>query len=585
MITGFENVLLAEFKTVFHDEEPRSLEQYLTGISRSILLQVGAYFLGFSNQKLAYGSYKTLLETFFCSENNAFANKVYDRLQNLEKQEQEKGRNPHLVIINPPSSLQLFEYGFEYLTEEETQSKAEIEVNLFKAYLLLNQQNTSKDVIAKRTTENLSKELYLPALIFAQSYPYSDLINYETTELITAQIIKSFYLFEFLAENDETRALLDSFLQYYACPDWEGYLKKLLPIVSSIIKADKEAHIDIVIPKDEMYKSNCEFIDKLAVKDNEAIQDYDFKIIRSQPIYKVSEGLYRIIYPLFVIEMIFKGLYFKLSEINNLLPKNVKKGNLRSFYCDEFSEKHLLYRLLNSIYKNRYIQFSGAEMLDAGLNAEPDFYIRKGNKAFLFESKDILINAEVKQSADYVLYLREFTKKLYYVDDGKSRKNKAVLQLIKNVKRLLEKNLIIDSNYKEKSLHIYPILILHDNQFNISGLNVIVNNWFQVELKELQREGLDTQRVKQLVIIDIDTLIFYQDLFRDRVLKLECLIDDYIKFITFDNKRRYRDEEHAKGYMKRTIVPFTVFLANLVGEKKIRKIPKMLMEKGVSLFR
>jgi hypothetical protein len=97
-----------------------------------------------------------------------------------------------------------------------------------------------------------------------------------------------------------------------------------------------------------------------------------------------------------------------------------------------------------------------------------------------------------------------------------------------------------------------------------------------------QNQGSIT--VQPITIIDIDTFIFHQDIFRDRTIKLETVLDEYFKFTTFDTKRKYRDEEHAKQYVKRTVVPFSIFLSNYIANKKVRRVPKMLMEKGIKLF-
>jgi hypothetical protein len=219
-----------------------------------------------------------------------------------------------------------------------------------------------------------------------------------------------------------------------------------------------------------------------------------------------------------------------------------------------------------------------------GIEAEPDYYIRNGNNLFLFESKDILINATIKSSYDFNQYEIEFKKKLYFETKKEKVEKKAVLQLINNIENVLTKQFQFDTNYKTQSIHIYPILILHDHQFNIAGLNVIVNSWFQTELAKLKEKGLPTDKVKPLVIIDIDTLIFHQDLFRDRALKLNEILDEYFKFITFDTKRKYLDEEHLKKYAKRTVLTFPLFISNYVAEKKIRRVPKMIMGKGVTIL-
>src|SRR5262249_32410280 len=101
---------------------------------------------------------------------------------------------------------------------------------------------------------------------------------------------------------------------------------------------------------------------------------------------------------------------------------------------------------------------------------------------------------------------------------------------------------------------------------------------------KLKAEGLPTDRIQPIVIIGIDTLIFNQDLLRDRTLKLEELIDAYQKHIHLDTKRKYRDQEHLNVYLKRTLIPFGKFAANYVSDNKLQRIPRMLKDKGFSLF-
>lgn len=578
MTSGFTIDLLVTFGEVF-DEEPKDLNAYLTGISRSKLLNVGAFFLGFANRNSKFKEYKEFLSMFFRHENNKLANEIYEKLNALKQKEKAE-----LTIINPLSFLQLFEFCFDNLTEDDSQSEAESEVNIFKSILFLNEQNIKVQNIAFSSTEELDSNLKLAAISLSQSFPYSELINNDMSAVLAGQMIKSIFLFEFLESDTRTKVILNKFLNYFECKDWKTFLKSTLPLAFAVIKSNKEAHIDIVIAKDDNFESSCRFVEKLNVDDTEILNDYDFKKIRNKPFYKVEQGVYRIIYGLFVIELIHKGVFFKLNEINDGLNDEDKIKNFRSLYCNNFSEKYLLYKLLNSIFKNQYIEFTGEQIKQLGIDAEPDYYIRNGNNLFLFESKDILINASIKSSYDFNLYEKEFKKKLYFELKKEKVDKKAVLQLINNIENVLTKQFPFDTNFKINSLHIYPIIILHDHQFNIAGLNVIVNSWFQTELAKLKEKGLPIDKVKPVTIIDIDTIIFHQDLFRDRTLKLNQVLEDYFKFITFDTKKKYLDEEHFKKYAKRTVLTFPLFLSNYVAEKRIRRVPKMIVEKGVTII-
>ncbi len=579
MTDGFTLKLSVQYSSIYN-EEPKDLKTYLTGIKRSDLLKATAFFLSFSNRNSKFDDYKEFLSMFFCEENNKLANEIYYKLDKLRSKHKSE-----LIIINPLTGLQLFEFCFNNLTDHESQSKGEAERNIFKAILFQNEENTNAQNLAFETTKELDSEIRLPALSLSQTFAYSDLVNYDISEVLVGQIIKSIYLFEFLETNTNTKYLLESFLDYFNCNNWKEYLKRVFPLVSPVIKGDQEAQININIEKGDDFKKSCDFIEKLTILDNEFIDDYDFIKIRSKPIYNLQEGDYRIIYGLFVIELLHKGLFFKLSEINKKLIKKEKvKGDFRGFYCDEFSEKFLLYKILNSIYQNRYIEYSGAEIKAKNIEAEPDYYIRKGNSIFLFESKDILINAKIKHTYDFKQYTQAFQKKLYYDENEGKIENKAVLQLTKNVERLLKKQFSIDTNYKPTSIKIYPIIVLHDQQFNIAGLNVLINYWFKIEIEKLKENGINVDKVKPITIINIDSLIFHQDLFRQRTIKLEKILDNYHKFVTFDRKKKYQNEDHKNQFVKRTLIPFSIFLSNYLLDQKIVKIPTMINEKGFSLF-
>lgn len=571
--------LQVEYSLVF-DDTPLEIKDYLTGISRSMLLEIASFFLGFENRNSKYNDLKEFFSNYFRQENSLFANKIYLKLKNVSNE-----KNAELNIINHQTSLQLFEFCFDNLTEENTQTGAEAEVNIFKAYLALVEQNKYKEEISSLSIKNLPIELQFAGISLAQSFPYSDLLNYDKIEVFVCQIIKSVYLFEYLESNQRTKPLLAHFLQYFKSSDWKSFLKELIPLAYFVISAKNEAQININITEGDTYLRGCELLDSLIITDSEIVQDYDFRKLRSSPFYKISDGHYRIIFGLFVLELLHKGLYFKLNEFNRKLEKNCQIKDFRSDYCNNFSEKFLMYRILNSIYQNRYIEFSGEQISALGIEGEPDYYIRKGNNLFLFEAKDILINAEIKTSYDFAKYETELKKKLYLKDENGKITSKAILQLTKNIERALTTQFSFDKNYKIKSIKIYPIIIVFDNQFNTVGINLFLNEWFTSELSKIKERGINIDRVNPIVIIGIDTFIFNQDYFRDRVLKLEDLLNNYIKFVTFDKKKKYKDKEHVNLYASRTILPFSTFIADVLYQKNLRGIPKMLKEKGYSLFK
>ncbi|WP_323756061.1 hypothetical protein [Roseivirga sp.] len=565
------NKLILEFNRVF-EEDSKELSEYLTGISKETLLKIGAHFLGLKRNNSEFQTPAKFLGMFFRKENNEFAQNVLDKILLLEKE-----TNRQVAIPIAQSSLQLFEYTFDNLNDIQTQTEAESEISIFKAYLVLNQQNTGKDDVASQSVEDLPKEEVFPNLILAQTFPYFDLVNYSSREIFTCQLIKAIFLFEFLERNEQTQSLLKAFLANVECPNWRDYLRRLLPICGSIITKEKEGKLEITLTA-ENFNQNEVFLDKLILGDI-LIEDMDFRTIRSSPLVKLSRGKYLVIYDLFMFEKVFKGLYFTLNNLNKELNKEGRIKDFRGFYCDEFSERTLLYNVLERAYGTRYIQYSGTEMKQYGIEAEADYYIRNGNNVLMFESKDFLINVDVKVSADYKKIEPELAKKLYKDSDG----NKAVLQLMNNIRRLLNKEFPFDTNYKVNSLKIYPIIVVHDRQCIIPGINHLLNTWFKAELKVLTENGINTKSVRPVTLMNVDSLVFHQDLIKSRKLHLNKIIDRYHKMAQL-NKKVYKDQSELERLIYSSQISFDHFLSVELSRAKFLNTPSLLREKGFTLF-
>jgi hypothetical protein len=381
---------ILEFEVAFPGEEKLSVEHYLAGGNRSMILNAAAFFLGFKNHESKFEDNNEFLGMFFRKENIELANYIYERIKEFEK------KGIRIGIINPYSSLKLFEYYFSKPEALETQSQAEFEVNMFKAYLVLNSEFTQKQNVAFSTAQEIVEELKFPMMIFCMQYPVSDKINYDINKIWATQMIKSIYLFKFLESNTKTQPLLNAFLTFFNCPTWQEYIKSLLPLTVPAIKCEREAHTDINVEPGEKFEQGCAFIEKFIIQENDELDQNDFLTTRAKPFYKVKDGVYRIIFNLFVVEKIFKGVYFFLRDVNKTLPAASRIKEIKSFYGDEFSEKILCYKVVESIYPDKCIRFSGKELADMKIDAAPDFYVRKGKNILLIESKDFLIAADKK---------------------------------------------------------------------------------------------------------------------------------------------------------------------------------------------
>ncbi len=498
---------------------------------------------------------------FFREENRDFANQIYGKIQEFEK------KGVQIGIINVYTSLNLFEYFFSKQEEPETQTPEQFERNLFKAYLILNSEFTQKQSVAFSSCQDLDDKMKIPAMMFCMEYPVSDKSNYDISQMWATQIIKAIYLFQFLETNIKTQPLLAAFLTYFNAPTWQDYLKSLLPLTMPAVKNQKEAHTDINVTPGEKFDEGCAFIEKLMVQANDELDQNDFLTIRAKPYYKVSDGIYRIIFNLFVVEKIFKGVYFLLRDVNKTLPNAGKIRDIRSFYGDEFSEKTLCCKVVESIYPDKCISFSGKRLAEMKIDGASDHYIRKGKNIVLFESKDFLILAEKKASFDFNVYEEEFQRVLYYesLPSGKE-KPKAVMQLINNIRKILKKEFPADINYHYRDVFIYPVLLTHDNQYDTPGFNELIDYWFQDELSILQQEGLFVHHVKPLSVVNIDSLI-YNEIGLANDIPLHEMLKLYHEYKRpeqktrkFKTKKEYDDyiEESKQVIMSKLIPLFNI---------------------------
>lgn len=569
------------FKACFPDDERGKLEEYLSGINKAELLKMGSFFLGFNTEKSRYSDIIQFLEMYFCAENSKFAQDIYANILRYV----ENSRYP-LEFYEVPyvvSSLRLFEFIFDEIpdNQETTKTNKEIEQDTFRAYVLLNQITiTDRDLLSTQIREENNLNL-TPAQAFLQiSFHNNDIINFRVDKLFDSQFKRALLYFEFLSTRDDCEALLNAFYAYYEVKDYKEYLKRLLGITYSVLMMDKESHTEIHLEELE----SMSFIDKHVAKLEESITEVDFLKVRSNPLYKFEEDKYRIISPLFTIEMIYNGLFFRLKAINEKLPDDDKVSGFYNLKTYQFSEQYVLSKLLKEMYGNRYIQKTGLE-LDGIMPGAPDYYMRNGKYVHVYESKDILISKKNKQSFDSRDLENELKLKLFENEKGSA---KAVRQLAESVRKILTGEANYDLGIPLTRVQIFPVLVLHYRMFNAAGLNSLINKWFVEELQRLEELGLDISRVHSLVIIDVETLMFNKDaLIKRKITMQKALFEyerDYLRFNIENARPRPRNQQEAAELVEKSLLPFSFFLDNKVEKLGYQRSGKDLLEKASVLF-
>lgn len=569
---------LLEFEVVFPNEEMKTPQEYLKGGSQKIILKVAAFFLGFKPHNSKYANNKELLGSIFSEPNRQFATDVYQHI----KVSEDKGEV--VSIINAYSSLKLFEIFFEFGDAEEIQTSEEFERNLFKAYLAINSSLTKLQLTAFNSSNRVDDILKPAAIFFSSQFPLGDKSSFDLSEIWATQIIKASYFFEFLETHPKAKVLLEKFLKRFEVANWQEYLKKLIPLTVTILTAEREAHTDITVPFGESFDSDCAFLEKLVVLEPGEFEE-DFITLRTKPFYKIDNGRYRVIFNLFVVEKVFKGLYFILKEVNDKLSRDTRIAELKSFIGNEFSEKFLFYKVIESIFIGRMVKLSGSDFERLKIDGGPDYYIRSSNNIFLFESKDFLIKACKKQSFDYNVYEDELERILYFENTDKGKqKHKGIMQLINSIRKILQKKYSSDTDYSFRHVKIYPILVVHDQQYNIPGFNALLEYWFRAELELLQKEGLYVSRVQSLTVINIDSLIYHQ-----LGLASKCTLKEVIDLYNKNSKKKivgkFRNEGEVRKEVMEKYIPFSIFIEKIFKHKGIYQPPPLVEIIAPTLFK
>lgn len=570
MITQLE---IIDFNKVFIDEKSEDYLNEIENIPKKLLIDIASYFVSASPDSELAKDYKNLLSKLFGKENNELANEIYSKIVKYEKE-----NSKTVGILNPRTSLKLFETVLAHDKENIEISNKDLEILIFKIYLALNEQLNKNDKTISESAKKFNQYPELICLIIGISLPTSDISNYNLKSVFIGQVLKAIFLFEFLATQDSAQMLLKDFYKRFNITDYIEFLQKIFPLAFFVISAQKEGSITFNVENNDDYASNIEFLNKLAVNSIDFTDnDIDYLNLRANPLYKIDESSYRVISPLFAIEKIFNGLYFLLKEINDDYDKTAQI-KLRQLITFEFSEKYLLYKIIERTYKKKYFKFTGDQMKTPGA---PDYYIRNGNKIFLFESKDILIRADIKESYDFEKYEKALKEKLYFESNGKKESPKAVRQLTNFAKSLLNGDFVEDKNYKPKSIKIYPIILLHNRQLDILGLNNLINIWFDIEKSELEKSGLSTKNLKRPTIIHIDTLLVMHEQLANGKYELDKLLDEYQNHINEQQlkKKKFKTEQEQKQFVRDQLVSFNMFFDMKYGWT----LPSLFEEKGIEI--
>jgi|GEM_PF-6002605 len=538
---GFNIEVTLEYSDLFNSET--NVQSLLSGVDRKFLMGCASLFLS-PKAKEEFSSPKNYFKNLFCKENQSFVAECAKKLEALVKVRQ--GKVPE--ILNEYSSLKFCEEALKCEGSNSNISTVEKEQRVFKAYILINENlNRKQDGINEQLEINYKGDDKIAWFLLLSSFHNQEIVNYDIYNVIIAQIKKVILLFNFLKSQPQFEKHLETFLDNHSSNSSEEYLRKILPVLFGST-CERKGFYSVTTE----FEKDDEFLNNWAV--SPVNEDFDFINIRTNPLYKIEEHEYRVLFPLFMIESLYNGLYFKLNSINSGLDESFKIKNFRRIYTTGYSEKYLLYCVLKDLYGDRFIQHSGQELDAEEVKGAPDYYIRYGNKVFLFECKDVLIEKKVKTSVDFLQLEKAIKEKFYKT----SSSPKAIIQQVNCIEKLISGEHNYDSKLNIKKAKFYPIIITHYRMYDCVGFNKILIEMFNAEI---ERRGIQNIKICSPTIVCIDDLINYKDFLKDKTANLEDAIVSYSKYTTYKAKQSISSESEAFNRLQSTYISFSKYLS------------------------
>lgn len=366
------------------------------------------------------------------------------------------------------------------------------------------------------------------------------------------QLLKVFYFFEFCQSDKEYKPYAESFLKVYDLQTYDQYIWNVLyPFLLMMTNNEITCKIQI----DENNIGVLNFFNQFLINEKKVTIDEDYILLRQFPIFKSGSNTYTTFYINFLVDKLYQGFLFDfVSILRKSGYASFNYGQLKSDMGNRFSEIHLFYIVMKKCFQF-YGDFrkKGTDLKTLLEKGEPDYFIRKSNEIFLFEFKDATLNANVKYSGNASTIKKELIEKFELTEqNGDQPQNKTVNQLKNSIVNILS------SRYQQRSVDtfdpenvtIYPIFIFTDVVMEADG----VNYFLKERLNNLiENNNLPKNRIKDLVLINLDTLILYQDLFRKSQIDLADCINSYITYVSEGDpaNRVFPFDEYFKFYIVR----------------------------------
>lgn len=400
-----------------------------------------------------------------------------------------------------------------WLTQEETES-------VYKAYLYCNDLWTSDQ---ESGIQPLVVSHNLPGMYLMADVP---IVEFKSYKDFRPQMYKAGRLFDFMSKTSPYDSYLDMLLRKRGVEVWRDYIAIIFSFYTCTL--DKS-----IVQVDETNVVPRAFFDRLCVNVDECNDIWDTQnmlYLRNHPLLKLKEGFYMVLNPNLLVDKIYQGLKFDLFDAMLEGGAVNKKGKLltdfgvfSSMLGDDFSESEVFYDVVHKAFDGIADKLiSGAEMKKAGVQAESDFYVRIGEKVFLFEYKDVTVSDDVKYSYDFERTIEGIYSRIAK-DDGKVRKG--VGQLLYSINGIVNNNSLqaLDPDVANVQEY-YPIVVTTDRTFSALAIEYFIIDKFAELIKKWNIPSF----VRIPMVLDLDTMFIMSKRVSDGLISFPDIVNQYL---------------------------------------------------------
>lgn len=404
---------------------------------------------------------------------------------------------------------------FSVIPETEQDWSTQVEKDFSRALLRVNEEVYKSDYDGdSHLAEPL--DLRLAHLYLAYNYANEDVDSSDINDVFRRQLTKSITLFSFLFRSKDKRIkkLRARFLAHYHIGNWVEYI---IPHIMTIHYLKKNSGLLKIKGDHKPDRKARRVIEKSCIEKDALIpvsDNPDYMVFRGKPFIRIKKHHYVITNMTFVAEHVFNSVYFELKSFRKDAGF-MNDDEFRQYYTTEFSQKYMFERYVNHCMPSTVVKSVSGSQCDAlleqaknnGVNTDgivpPDYYLKVPEGCIVFEYKDALTSAKVKESRNAEKLFANIKKKFFENDRGS---HKGITQLLDSVKAIQGGNFFFDN--PETNSVIYPVLVVDNPVYSMRGMHTVLEYLLRDECK---RRGLHSEKIKPLILMDVATLKLYSD--------------------------------------------------------------------------